>query len=96
MNIPGSREELEGMGFTFQRRTKCGSKLCGATCEWWCSPSGRNVLFRLHPRTGKLIQHSEECPGKKEFQSKPVEEKPVKEVKAKPKAEEVPQRRLFS
>jgi hypothetical protein len=84
MNIPGSRAELEAMGFVFQRRTKCGSEICGATIEWWTGPSNRWIPFRLHPRTGKLIQHADECPGKKEFRTKPVEVKSAKPEKLKP------------
>lgn len=100
MNQPGSREELEGLGFTFQRRTSCASELCGATIEWWTGPSNRWVPFRLNPRNGKLTQHAEECPGRKEFRGKPVEEKPTrleKQQKAVTERKEkvVPQRSLF-
>jgi hypothetical protein len=98
MNPPGSREELEAMGFTLERRTTCKAEPCGATLEWWRAPSGRWVPFRLHPRTGKLIQHSDECPGKYQFRGKRAEEKPAPE-KPKPepkkKAEPVVQGSLF-
>lgn len=94
----GSREELEALGFTFQRRTKCGSEICGATIEWWTGPSGRWIPFRVHPRSGALIQHNEECPGAKKFRE-PVEEKPSKLEKQQKavaqRKEAAPQGRLF-
>ena len=98
MNTPGSREELEAMGFTFERRTSCQAEPCGATLEWWRAPSGRWVPFRLHPGTGKLIQHTNECPGKEQFRAKPKQEKPVAEKpkeQPKKKAEPEPQATLF-
>lgn len=100
MNQPGSRKELEGMGFTLERRTSCSSKRCGATVEWWKGPSGRYVPFRVNPRNGELIQHTNECPGKEEFRGKPVEEKPSRLEKQQKAVEQrkekaVPQGRLF-
>jgi hypothetical protein len=98
MNTCGSREELEGMGFVLQRRTSCKAPECGATIEWYIGPSGRWTPFRLHPRTGKLIQHTDECPGKGYFRTKRVEEKSVAEKPKEPlkkKAELEPQGKLF-
>ncbi len=96
MNIPNSREQLEAIGFTFERRTNCGGERCGALIEYWRKVPGPQIPFRLLSRTGMLIQHTDECPGKKEFRSKPAEEKPVKVAKPeKPKRETVPQGRLF-
>jgi len=99
MNSPGSRAELEAMGFTLQSRTRCRSKLCGATIEFWRGPSGRLVPFRVNPRNGLLVQHSDECPGKHEFARQEVRaEKPVAEKpKEQPKREKElqPQGRLF-
>ena len=95
MNPPGSREELEAMGFAFESRTKCRSDRCGATIEFWRGPSGRLVPFRLHP-TGKLFQHSDECPDKYQFRGKRTEEKPIPEKpKEKPKKKTEPQGVLF-
>lgn len=62
MNPPGSREELLAMGFTFERRAKCGGKICGATLEWWRRVPGPQIAFRVSLRTGKLVQHGSECP----------------------------------
>jgi len=95
---PTSRQGLEAMGLTFQRRTKCGGAICGATIEWWTASSGRWIPFRLHPK-GLLIEHTEECPDKKQFRQKPAEEKEPKLAKqqaaVKQRKEKIESGRLF-
>ena len=91
MNTPGSRAELESMGFSFQKRCPCKAPECGATLEWWQAASGRWVPFRLHP-SGKLFQHTDECPGRHHFRGKRAEEKPlIEKPKAEPKKKPAPE-----
>lgn len=92
MNAPGSREELEQMGFTFERRARCPGPRCGATIEFYRRVPGPQVAFRVSLRTGKLIQHADECPDAKQVKKNPVEEKISRPVKRKAEA---PQRSLF-
>lgn len=78
VNQPGSREELLAMGFTFERRTRCPGPRCGATIEFYRRVPGPQVAFRVDARTGKLIQHANECPDAKQPKEKVVAVEPKK------------------
>lgn len=91
MNIARERSELEAAGYHFECRTSCPNEGCGSTVEWWRRVPGPLQPFRLHPRTGMLYDHREECPGKREETTKSsVDAKPPVKV-----AEENSQRVLF-
>lgn len=78
---PNTRRSLESKGWTFQRRGFCSGQQCKKTIEWWKSPSGRNVVLEQTFRTdpNQLVDHNLFCKNAKDFQQKPVAEKPIKE-----------------
>jgi hypothetical protein len=99
---PKSRTELEELGWTFERRTRCKGEKCRKEIEFWKAPAGQWIpleqIFKNDPNT--LVRHHKFCTDVEQFkQSKQIEEPSPKlkkqQAAVKQRIEKNAQRSLF-
>lgn len=67
MAIPDKRIDLIAFGYSKLNDSHCSG--CGAAIEWWETPRGKKMPFRISYDTGSevLTSHFSDCPKAAQF-----------------------------